>query len=389
LFVLSEQNAILTSLVRAERVGLIEQAMVFALGFLVAGLAALVIAPAFWLRAVRLSTRRLEMQVPLSIREILAQRDLLRAEFAADRRRLEQKLAALNLIHANNLSELGRRTTLLVEKETALASLGLRHLEQNVELSATQRTLAEALAESAATATALYGQSGLVERKNADLLELQFALATVRAEAIGQSAALADLHTSLAAEQEKLAMETAEVARLQDELVSLRLEHEADKAILKAITAKLADREDAIKAAENREIDLNQRRERQIETNRAAERRLVEKIMRLRSSEAAARDALEGARTNCDSLAREVAALRRAIAAQDAGPHAVEREENAILRQNINEIGAAIIRMANSGPGRDQASAQSEPQGEDESVDEAIERPGRALAKASGGAASK
>ena len=48
--------------------------MIFALGFLLCGLLALLILPAFWRRAMRLSTRRLEMLMPLSMDEVLAQR---------------------------------------------------------------------------------------------------------------------------------------------------------------------------------------------------------------------------------------------------------------------------------------------------------------------------
>ncbi|HEY8578608.1 MAG TPA: hypothetical protein VIL72_01885, partial [Beijerinckiaceae bacterium] len=74
---------------------MIEQLMIFALGFLSAGLLSLLFLPAFWRRAMRLSRRRLEMQMPLSMDEIVAERDQLRAEFAAERRRLEQAHEAL------------------------------------------------------------------------------------------------------------------------------------------------------------------------------------------------------------------------------------------------------------------------------------------------------
>ncbi|MBI5012898.1 MAG: hypothetical protein HZC06_09325, partial [Methylocystis sp.] len=46
---------------------MIEQAMYFALGFLVAGLFALMFLPAFWRRALRLSMRRLQMLAPMSM----------------------------------------------------------------------------------------------------------------------------------------------------------------------------------------------------------------------------------------------------------------------------------------------------------------------------------
>jgi hypothetical protein len=97
--------------------------MVFALGFLVASLMALAIAPAFWRRAIRLSTRRLEMQLPLSPEEILAGRDLLRAEFAVEQRRLEQKAEALNLVHAADMAELGHRAAIIDAQDADLLSI--------------------------------------------------------------------------------------------------------------------------------------------------------------------------------------------------------------------------------------------------------------------------
>ena len=61
---------------------LIENFMYFGLGALLTGIVALLFLPLFWRRAVRLSTRSLEMRLPLSMTEIVAERDQLRAEFA-------------------------------------------------------------------------------------------------------------------------------------------------------------------------------------------------------------------------------------------------------------------------------------------------------------------
>ena len=97
--------------------------MVFALGVLVASLLALAIAPAFWWRAIRLSKRRLEMQLPLSPEEILAGRDLLRAEFAVERSQLEQKAEALNRVHAADMAELGRRAAIIDAQDAELLAV--------------------------------------------------------------------------------------------------------------------------------------------------------------------------------------------------------------------------------------------------------------------------
>ena len=118
--------------------------MIFALGFLTAGLLALLFLPAFWRRAVRLSTRRLEMLMPLSIDEIDAERDFVRADAAARERRLEQKLETLNAQRAEHLAEIGRRMALLSEREDALASLRAKLEEVQLNLASRSDELEQA-----------------------------------------------------------------------------------------------------------------------------------------------------------------------------------------------------------------------------------------------------
>ena len=61
---------------------MVETAMIFALGFLAATLIALLIIPAINARADRLARRRAEALFPLSISELTAEKDHLRADFA-------------------------------------------------------------------------------------------------------------------------------------------------------------------------------------------------------------------------------------------------------------------------------------------------------------------
>jgi hypothetical protein len=72
---------------------MIEYALLVMLGFCAAGLLALLIAPTIWNRAVRLTTKRLDATLPMSLSDIEADKDLLRASYAIRIRRLE---AALN-----------------------------------------------------------------------------------------------------------------------------------------------------------------------------------------------------------------------------------------------------------------------------------------------------
>lgn len=68
--------------------------MIFLMGVLAAGLLILFGLPSFWARALRLSRRRLEAQLPISLPEIIADRDLLRAEQAVKICQLHQELAS-------------------------------------------------------------------------------------------------------------------------------------------------------------------------------------------------------------------------------------------------------------------------------------------------------
>ena len=60
----------------------IQSGMLVGLGFLAASLLSLLIAPLFWARAVRLTSRRIKESMPVSEIEIRADKDRIRAEYA-------------------------------------------------------------------------------------------------------------------------------------------------------------------------------------------------------------------------------------------------------------------------------------------------------------------
>jgi chromosome segregation ATPase len=286
------------------------------------------------------------MQLPLSPEEILAGRDLLRAEFAVERRRLEQKAEALNLVHAADMAELGRRAAIIAAQDADLRALSQQDHEGGAELAALQRALAETSAELAATAKECYDTSGLIARKDAQINELAARFEEAQALAAKQRDALAALEASMARQGQALAAQTRKVELLEGELSTLRLQHQADQLTLKTAAARVADREEALEAAVKREKDLIRHRMLQAETARATELGYLEKIERLRSAHAASQDALDAARKMCAGLTQELAALRATLPPQDVDAALMQREENEILRHKINEIGAAIIRAA-------------------------------------------
>src|SRR6202044_3648848 len=89
---------------------MIEPVMYFGIGFLVAALLGLLFVPLVHNRAVRLTMKRLEAATPLSIAEIRADKDQLRAEFAMSTRRLEMSVEKMKTKTTSQLAELGKKS---------------------------------------------------------------------------------------------------------------------------------------------------------------------------------------------------------------------------------------------------------------------------------------
>lgn len=136
---------------------MIQSILFFALGFLCAGFLALMVAPAVWRRAVRLTRKRIEASVPLSLGEIQADKDRIRAEFAMSTRRLEMSIkgfrekAAAQVIEINrNREELKQLAAERSEKDRALSQLEAKGSELRAELRIREdqmQRLADRLAE--------------------------------------------------------------------------------------------------------------------------------------------------------------------------------------------------------------------------------------------------
>lgn len=86
----------------------LENLMYFALGLLLAALGALVLLPAVWRRAVRLTKKRIEEATPMTMAEFRADKDQLRAEFALQTRRLEMNVETLRKRLADQLRDVNR-----------------------------------------------------------------------------------------------------------------------------------------------------------------------------------------------------------------------------------------------------------------------------------------
>src|SRR5215470_13424444 len=87
---------------------MIEPIMFIGIGFLVAGLLVIGFIPMVHARAVRLTQRRLEAMTPMSMAEIHAEKDQLRAEFAMSTRRLEMSVEQMKAKTSTQLAEIGK-----------------------------------------------------------------------------------------------------------------------------------------------------------------------------------------------------------------------------------------------------------------------------------------
>src|SRR5919108_420346 len=128
---------------------MIEPIMFVGLGFLAASLVALAIIPFVHARAVRLTMRRLEAATPLSMAEIQADKDQLRAEFAMSTRRLEMSVEQMKSKTTSQLAEIGKKSEAigrlkleLGEKTAALFALEAKEKQLTDDLQALQTELA-------------------------------------------------------------------------------------------------------------------------------------------------------------------------------------------------------------------------------------------------------
>lgn len=216
---------------------MIETVMIFVLGFLAAALCALLLLPAVNARALRLSQRRIEARLPLSVSEVAAEKDHLRAEFAVARRRLERRVEAVQAARHADLAAIGARTleaaTLSRQVEAGTATLRAREAEiaeTRTALASVEHDLAAARADGAVGLATLK----VLEDAHRDLLD---DLAPQRAPVPAPDATCIDLtarcaalvaeretlRASLAAAEDALAQAVARTAPQDDDTAALRL----------------------------------------------------------------------------------------------------------------------------------------------------------------------
>jgi chromosome segregation ATPase len=288
---------------------MIESIMYIGIGFLIAGLLVIGVIPLVHARAVRLTMRRLEADNPLSMAEIAAEKDQLRAEFAMTMSRLEMTVEQLKTKTTNQLAEIGKNNEAigrikfeLSEKTAALLALEVKERQLSDDLAATQSELAQ---------------------KTVSLEQAERALASTQAELTQVTASFNDSSVSAGGQRVELVALRAQAEALKGQVESYEKE---TKALWDHLNGKTAELE-----ASNQQL-AEERARADALASRAAE---LERQLAAQPPESATLDA------HVQELQRELAAAKRD--AENAG--AYERMENAVLRERIDEVAAEVARL--------------------------------------------
>jgi chromosome segregation ATPase len=370
---------------------MIEPIMYFGIGFLVAALLGLLFVPLVHNRAVRLTMRRLEAATPLSIAEIRADKDQLRAEFAMSTRRLEMSVAQLKTKTTSQLAELGKKSDAinqlkkeLGEKTATIFAVEARDKSQREQLRTTEdefqlknsalreveRALADKEAELVKLVAELGEQSITSDTQRVELAALRTQVEAMKVSVADYERAVKDTELRLNRERSDAEATAAELASAREKLGSLG---ERTTDLERQLLLQTTEAEVLHKRVEELETKLGEQgralaeRDYQIEKlrNDAEAARQTEADLRSELAAVGGRSSIASDKFRSDikqleaqlalaveernKLQRELATMKR-----DAeSTWASERVENALLRERINDVAAEVARLtaALEGPG--------------------------------------
>lgn len=200
---------------------MIQSALIFALGFLVAALLALLLAPVLWRRAQWLMRHRLEAVVPMTLDEVRADRDALRAEHAVAMRRLEIENNEIRAIDAEHLMEISRGREALKARAATIASREATIAELEDTISRLSRQIRTREKELSALEVSHRVASREVVQKRERIARLTEALAKAEADVAERSDSLRAHETAEAARSDELNDARREVGTLRQREASL------------------------------------------------------------------------------------------------------------------------------------------------------------------------
>lgn len=380
----------------------IESTLFFTLGFLCAGFLALMIAPAIWRRAVNLTRRRIEASVPLTLNEIQADKDKLRAEFAMSTRRLEMSIKGFKEKAAEQIAEIGRSREELKrlaaerdEKHAAITALEAQGAELRAELRQREDQLQQANARLDEAGKALEARALDLERLGGLYEEATFAASGRQIELVARESEIERLNDDLARVSKgrrefdrRLSDAENERRNAFDTLAAEKKRGTDLEGKVERMLSTLADREEKL---ERREKELARLRD-QLKGLSGTEDSLGQKLMDAQAEkfklEAQVAELsqqlstmLSGARggdvekavgklskdrerleQRLSLLTRENKRLRAELDAIERArteEWSDERRSSALLREQINDLAAEVVNMTIMLEGKDSAAAKA------------------------------
>ena len=324
--------------------------MYFALGLLVAGLLALIIMPAVWRRAVRLTKKRIEAATPITMAEFRADKDQLRAEFALSTRRLEMNVEALRRRLSEQLRDINRKRS----EVGAIKGERDTHLTQMRELEEREAELRRRILDLEKEGADLSQRLRMRDREYADKVsQLESAREALRGKTprsidVDGRSLSGDYNTDMDELLGKLEAERKRAAFLETQNRSLIAQIDAadrranDTAAAAAeLRASLAKKDDRATANQNELIDAEARiasAEQRVGMVLADTARLVDQADGQREQMLAEKLAIED----------ELAQLRTKVLTVEATIMAdwdSERIEQSHLREKLNDIASEVSRL--------------------------------------------
>ena len=371
---------------------MIESVMYAAIGFLAATLLALLTLPAVWNRAVRLTRRRVEGAIPVTLAEIQADKDEQRAAFALQVRQLELQTERLQARTAEQWTQITRQAEELRTRQAALDettarlddlqsrydTVSERERSLDEELTARTRDLDETRIRLNATISDLAAARlalGETVTREEELRVEHVTLSNLRDTLEGRigelERKLAATQTNLEAERstlratsEKLSAEATETRELRARLaeVSTALDAargEADTLTtdVAALTLRADQLEERARSAEFRR-DASEREASRISGEALAAQRAAQTEARqandraemLAAEKAMLEGALAKARTDRAALQQQIEGGAPAVATASLSSTS---EDTALLRERISEIAGEVAHLTAEleGPG--------------------------------------
>ncbi|MBL4598603.1 MAG: hypothetical protein JKX93_06490 [Rhizobiaceae bacterium] len=370
---------------------MLEGILYFVLGFLAAGLLALMVSPAIWNRAVMLTKKRIESSVPLTLNEIQADKDQLRAEFAMSTRRLEMSVeelrekAAVQIIEINRkrdelallAEESGQRVrsvgdlevqsselrSLLRQKEEALTRANAQHEEMQkklevraLELEQLRIKLTVAQSDAEGNRFELIARDSVMEKLTDRLsdatggkvnagVELQEAikdLSVAKSQVTVGKRKFDDLQSRYVRTQKLLTQNEQSLESRERELSDIRSTNGQDEASHSELTRQLIDEKSHNVEITAKLAQINLQMEALL--NDASNENVEAAMGSIKMDKKRLEEELQEMGEERDKLSESLLAYQR----DKAEDWDSERRENSILRERINDLAAQVTSMTAS-----------------------------------------